>query len=170
MRAERELILRGGLFAGLIGYATIVVFLAAVNVIAGRSIFYTAALFGSAMFFGLDDPTTLQITPAAVLTFNMVHMLVILATGMVTSWLFAKSEKYPLTQWAVLMALLFIGFHLFAAVTLFATPLLGSYGWVEVLIASVLAAVGMAWYLLRLHPLLRRELREIAWGEVPPLP
>ena len=169
MRAEREIMLRGGLFAGLIGYGTIVAFFAVLNVIAGRSVFYTAALFGSALFFGLEDPASLEITPAAVLTFNMVHMLVMLATGMATSWLFAKSEKYPLTQWAVLVALIFIGFHLFAAVALFAAPLLGSFGWAEVLMASVLAGVGMAWYLLRLHPFLRRELREIAMGEVPPL-
>lgn len=165
MDKDRDVILRGGLFAGLIGYMTIVVFFAVFNLLAGRSLFYTPALLGSALFFGLEDRAALEITAAPVLTFNMVHLLVMLATGMVTSWLFAKSEKYPLTQWAVLVALIFIGFHLFAAVALFAGTLLGTLGWFQILLASVLAAVGMAWYLLRLHPFLRRELREIAMGE-----
>jgi len=169
MRRETELIFRGGLFAGFIGYGTIVVLFAAFNLFAGRSIFYTAAMFGSAMFFGLHDPSLLVITPAAVLSFNMVHLLVMLTAGFAMSWLVAKSEKYPLTQWAVLVALLFVGFHLFAAVALFGTPLLGSGAWVGIAVASVAAALGMGAFLLRLHPLLRRELRELVMGDVPHL-
>ena len=168
MRAESMLVWRGGLFTGLVGYGTIVVFFAALNLFAGRSVFYTAALFGSAMFLGREDPSALVITPQAVLTFNMVHLLVMLAVGLLMSWLIAKSERYPLTQWAVLMALIFVGFHLFAAVVLFASPLMGSLGWVPILVASVAAAITMGWYMLRLHPFLRRELKEIQMGEVPP--
>jgi hypothetical protein len=167
MRSESMLIWRGGLFTGLIGYGTIVVFFGALNLFAGRSVFYTAALFGSALFLGLEDPSALVITPQAVLTFNMVHLLVMLAVGFLMSWLIAKSEKYPLTQWAVLMALIFVGFHLFAAVVLFAAPFMGSLGWVQILVASVAAAITMGWYMLRLHPFLRRELKEIQMGEVP---
>lgn len=168
MRKETEITLRGGLFAGLIGYITIVVFFAVLNLIGGRSPFYTAALFGSALFFGLRDAAQLQITPAAVLTFNMVHALVMLAVGFVASWLVAKSEKYPLSQYAVLVALIFVGFHLFAAVALFAMPLLGALGWVQIVVASVAAATAMGWYLLRIHPALRAELRELPMGDAPP--
>lgn len=170
MRRETEAVLRGGLFAGLIGYFTIVIFFAVVNLVAGRSPFHTAALFGSAMFFGLEDPATLVVTPPPVLAFNMVHALAMLAAGLVTSWLVALSEKYPVAQWAMLVVLIFVGFHLFAAVQLFATPLLGGLGWVQITVASALAAAAMGWYLLRLHPLLRRELRELPMGEVPPAP
>ena len=170
MRQEQAIVLRGGLFAGLIGYFTIVVFFAALNLFAGHSIFYTAALLGSAMFFDLRDPALLQITPAAVLTFNMVHLLVMLAVGFLMSWLIAKSEKYPLTQWAVLVALIFVGFHLFGAVVLFAAPLMGSFSWIPIGLASAAAAVTMGWYLVRLHPFLRQELKEVAMGDVPPGP
>lgn len=170
MRQEQAVILRGGLFAGLIGYVTIVVFFAALNLISGHSIFYTAALLGSALFFELRDPTLLEITPAAVLTFNMVHLLVMMAVGFLMSWLIAKSEKYPLTQWAVLVALIFVGFHLFGAVVLFASPLMGSLAWIPIGLASAAAAVAMGWYLVRLHPFLREELRQVAMGDVPPGP
>lgn len=170
MRKETEVILQGGLFAGLIGYFTIVLFFAVFNVVTGHSPFYTAALLGSALFFHLQDPAQLQITPAAVLTFNMVHALVLLAVGFVTSWLIGKSEKYPVGQYAVLVALIFVGFHLFGAVYFFASPLMGSGAWLPIALASVAAACTMGGYLLWLHPALRQQLQRIPMGEVPHTP
>ncbi len=167
MRKETEVILQGGLFAGLIGYFTIVLFFAAINVVGGHSPFQTAALLGGALFFGLEDPAQFVITPAAVLTFNMVHALVMLAVGFVASWLVAKSEKYPVSQYAVLVALVFVGFHLFAAVYLFASPVLGTGAWLPIAVASIAAAITMGGYLLWLHPALREQLRSVPMGEVP---
>lgn len=167
MRKETEVILQGGLFAGLIGYGTIVVFFAVFNLIGGHSPFQTAALLGSALFFGLRDPGQLVVTPAAVLTFNMVHALVMLAVGFLTSWLVAKSEKYPVFQYVVLVVLVFVGFHLYAAVYFFASPIMGSGAWLSIALASIAAAVTMGWYLLWIHPSLRRQLRDVPMGEVP---
>ena len=170
MRKETEIVLQGGLFAGLIGYFTIVLFFVVFNLVGGHSPFYTAALLGSALFFGLQDPALLQITPAAVLTFNMVHALVMLAVGFVTSWLVGKSEKYPVSHYAVLVALIFVGFHLFGAVYFFASPLMGSGAWLPIALASVAAAFTMGGYLLWLHPALRNQLTRIPMGEVPDSP
>lgn len=167
MRKETEVILQGGLFAGLIGYLTIVLFFAVYNLLGGHSPFETAALLGSALFFGLRDPTLLDITPAAVLTFNMVHALVMLFVGLVTSWLVAKGEKYPVSQYAVLFVLVFVGFHLYGAAYFFATPLMGTGAWLPIALASVAAAITMGAYLLWLHPALRRQLRQLPMGEVP---
>lgn len=168
MRKNTVTILRDGLYAGLIGYLTIVIFFVVVNVAAGRSPFHTAALLGSALFFDLRDPAALVISPPPVLTFNMVHALVMLGAGMITAWLVSLSEKYPVSQWAVLVALIFVAFHLFAAIQFFAAPFLGALGWVQVTAASVAAAAAMGWFLLAQHPVLRRELHDIAMGEVPP--
>jgi len=170
MRKETEIVLQGGLFAGLIGYLTIVVFFAVFNVLIGHSPFETAALLGSALFFGLRDPGQLQITPAAVLTFNMVHALVMLAVGFLSSWLVGKGERYPVSQYAVLVVLIFVGFHLFGAVYFFANPLMGSGAWLPISLASIAAAVTMGGYLLWLHPALRHQLRRIPMGEVPHSP
>jgi hypothetical protein len=170
MRKETETILQGGLFAGLIGYFTIVLFMAVVNMLGGESPFQTVALLGSALFFGLRDASQLEITPAAVLTFNMVHALVMLAAGFVMSWLIAKSEKYPVTHYAVLVALVFVGFHLFGAAYFFASPLMGPASWLPIGLAGVAAAVTMGGYLLWLHPALRDQLKHIPMGEVPHTP
>ncbi len=155
----------GGLFGGLLGYATIVVFFALLNLAAGRSIFYTAALFGSSMFYGLSDPEALVIAPGPVLSFNMVHLLAFLATGFLVSWLIEEAEEHPVARYAILIALIFVAAHLYAGILLFAQPLLASSGWWQIGLASVAAAGVMGWFLLRLHPRLRRELREIPMGD-----
>lgn len=165
MRAETRLVLNGGMFAGLLGYATIVVFFALLNLAAGRSIFYTAALFGSALFYGMDDPATLTIAPGPVLSFNMVHLLALLAIGLFTSWLVAEAEEHPVARYAILVALVFVAAHLYAGLLLFAQPLMAASGWWQIGLASVAAAAVMGWFLLRLHPKLRRELRELPMGE-----
>lgn len=167
MTERTRLVLSGGLVAGLIGYATVIVVVSALNVLAGRSIFHTAALFGSSMFYGLEDPAALQIEPGPVLAYNMVHVLTFLAIGLFVSWLVSLAERYPAAQYFVLVTLVFVAFHIFGGLLLFAGPLLGGGAWVIVGVAGVAAALAMGWYLLRIHPLLRRELKEIPMGDVP---
>ncbi len=165
MRDESKTVLRGGLVAGLFGYLVVVVVMAVINALAGRSVFHTAALFGSALFYGLDDPSALQVAPGPVLAYNMVHVLAFLALGFFASWLVEKAEEYPVTRFLVLFVLIFVAAHVYAAGLLFARPLLGPSAWWELGVGSVAAALAMAWYLLRLHPALRQGLREIPMGE-----
>ncbi len=168
MRAATRDILIGGLHAGLIGYGTVVVVIAALNLLAGRSPFYTAALFGAALFYGLKDSATLVVAPGPVLAYNMVHMVGFLGLGMGASWLVSLAERYPTAQYFILVLLVFVAFHVFAALGFFAHPLLGAVGWWQVGVGTLSAALLMGWYLWRGHPLLRRELRELPMGDVPP--
>jgi hypothetical protein len=167
MRAATRDVLNGGLYAGLIGYATVVIVVAALNVLAGRSPFYTAALFGAALFYGLKDPAALVIAPGPILAYNAAHMVAFLALGFGASWLVSLAERYPTALYAVLVAMIFVAFHVFAALGLFAQPLLGAAGWWQIGAGTVAAALLMGWYLWRRHPLLRREVREFPMGEAP---
>jgi hypothetical protein len=63
--------------------------------------------------------------------------------------------------------LVFVAFHIFGGLLLFAEPLLGGGAWVTVGVAGIAASVTMGWYLLKIHPLLRQELKEIPMGDVP---
>ena len=168
MTERTKLTLSGGLVAGLLGYGAVIVVVSLLNLMTGRSPFHTAALFGSALFYGLDDPAALQISPGPVLAYNMVHVLAFLLLGLFASWLVSLAEKYPAAQYFVLVTLIFVAFHVFGALLLFAGPLLGRGAGLTVGVAGLLAALVMGWYLLRVHPLLRRELREIPMGDVPP--
>lgn len=168
MRTQTRLLLSGGLVAGLIGYGTVVVVMAMMNVIFGRSPFYTAALFGAVLFYDLADPAALVISAGPVLAYNMVHLVAFLGLGMVASWLVTLSERYPTAQYFVLVALVFVAFHVYGALMLFAQPLLGGSAWWEIGVGTAAAAVTMAAYLVLGHPFLRRELRELPMGATPP--
>jgi hypothetical protein len=167
MRAQTRETLVGALWAGLIGYATVVVVVALLNVLAGRSPFYTAALFGGALFYHLRDPAQVVIAAGPVLSYNMVHMVAFLTLGLFASWMVGLAERFPAAQYFVLVLLVFVAFHVFGALGLFALPLLRGDTWWQVGIGSVLAALMMGWYLFTAHPFLRRELREIPMGETP---
>lgn len=167
MRRTTERVLIGGLYAGLLGYATVVIVSAALNVLTGRSPFYTVAMLGSGLFYGLERPDALVIRPGPVLAYNMVHLLVFLAIGLVASWLVTLAERHVIAIYGILVLLLVVAAHLYGALVLFAEPLLGAWSWWHLGVASLAAAAVMAWYLWRAHPALRRALREVPMGEVP---
>jgi hypothetical protein len=168
MRNQTRLVLTGGLVAGLVGYGTVVLVMAIMNVVLDRSPFYTAALFGSVLFYDLRDPAALVITAGPVLAYNMMHLVAFLALGTIASWLVTLSERYPSAQYFILVVLVFIAFHVYGAMMLFAHSLLGGSAWWEIGLGTAAAAVTMAAYLVLGHPFLRRELREIPMGDVPP--
>jgi hypothetical protein len=157
--------MRIGLAAGGVGYAAVIVVVSVLNLIAGRSPFYTAAMFGSALFYGLHDPSALVVSAGPVLSYNMVHLVAFLVLGVGGSGLVAVAERYPTAQYLVLVLLLFVGFHVFGAVALFAVPLLGDETWWHVGAGTLAGAVAMGWYYLRRYPLIRREAAMLPMGE-----
>jgi hypothetical protein len=165
MQTETTLVLKDGMYAGLIGYAAVVVVYAVINVLSGLSPFYTPALFGSALFYGLHDPATLVISPGPVLAYNMVHVLAFVVLGLVASWLVAKAEQHPVARFGVLFVLVFIAAHVYAALYLFARHLLVRGAAWQIGISSLAAAALMGWYLLCRRPLLRLTLRSTPIGE-----
>lgn len=164
MTTNRRLTLLDGLYAGLIGYAIVVVFFAVLNLLAGRSMFYTAAVFGAALFEGFTSPTPTEVTAGPVLAYNMVHLLGFLGLGMAGSWLIAKAEEHPVWRYLALFAIIFLFAHVFAALLLFAQPLIPGAAWVQIGAATLIAGVAIIWYLLRRHPTLMQELRTIPVG------
>jgi hypothetical protein len=164
MRESTRVTLAGGLYAGLLGYAVVVVFVGAVNFAGGRSPFYTAALFGAALFHGLEDPASLQVAAGPVLAYNMVHLLAFLGLGFLASWLVSLAERYPVARYVTLFTLVFVAAHVYAALLLFAQPLLAAAAWWQIGSAGLLAAAAMGWYLLQVHAGLRRSLTENPMG------
>lgn len=150
--------------AGLLGYATIVVLFGLLNVVMGRSFFFTPAMFGAVLFYGLEDPAALEVAPGPVLAYNMVHVVALVALGTLASWLVSKAEQYPVARYLILFVLLFVAAHVYAALLVFAQPLVAGVWW-QVGLVSVAAAVVMGWYLVTQHPLLRRGLAELPMGD-----
>ncbi len=108
---------REGLVAGMIGAAAIATWFLIVDSIA-REPFFTPAMLGSALFWGLRDPGAVQISFQAVVGYTVVHALTFVLVGMTAAALACQVERAPST--------LFIVVVLFAA---FAWPNLSSARW-----------------------------------------
>lgn len=157
MRAERARVLQEGLYTGLIGYAVVVVVVGAIDVIMGRSFFYTPAVLGSALF---GSGGAVVVTPEVVFPYNGVHLLAFLGLGFLVAFLVYEIELHAVIWYFVFFAILSLFF-----VSLFVIDALGQAGgpgipWGAVVIANSVAALAMGWYLHRRHRGLWPEMRD----------
>jgi hypothetical protein len=147
-----------GMAAGLIGYATVVVFFLIADPIGGRSLFHTPALLGAALFYGLRDPAGLEIGPGPILAYNGIHFLVFLLLGFVAAWFARLSEHLPM-GWVLALNLTVFGlFHVFGAFVFFTEPIRAAVPLAGAVGATGLAVGAMTAYILWAHPRLRGEL------------
>jgi len=164
MALAQRSVLKEGIVAGLVGATVVAVWFLLFDAARGRP-FLTPALLGAAVFQGLTDPTTLQISAGPVLGYTVLHGLAFIAFGVVAASIMAASEREPA---------LFIGFViLFACFEVFFFGVVGALGksmlgalvWWAILVGNLLASVAMLWYLFRAHRALPRSLVG-AWGGV----
>ena len=157
-------IMREGFVAGLIGAGAVAVWFLLVDVIAGQP-FYTPAMLGSAVFWGLRDPALVEVTFPAVIGYTLLHVVLFTLAGTVAAALAAMVDKFPTTLFFVIVffAIFEVGFYIVVAVA--AQPLLGALAWSNVAIANLIAALGMGYYLWTVHPHIREELAVHPLGE-----
>jgi hypothetical protein len=157
-------VLREGFVAGLIGAGSVAVWFLVVDVIAGRP-FFTPAMLGSAVFWGVRDPTLVEVTFPAVIGYTLLHVVLFSLAGAVAAAFAALVEKFPTTLFLVIVffAIFEVGFYIVVAVA--AQPLLGALAWSNVAIANLIAALGMGYYLWTVHPSIREELAAHPLGE-----
>ena len=159
MSETQQRVFYEGLIAGLIGYITVALVLAIVDLAMGRSLFYTVATLGEAVF-GDTGAADSAVTPAAVFTYNGVHILAFVIFGVLVAWLVVETELHPAIWYVAFMALL-AAFFLATVLAAGAGAALGeSLTWWSVVLANVLAALAMGWYLHRAHPRLLRHVSE----------
>lgn len=148
------------LIAGAIGYFTSALFFAAINLLSGKSAFYTPALFGSILFYGLRDASALTVTAGPVIAFNGVYLLVYLAVGTALAFLAEEAEHGPhLLYLAVLVGIVAV-LHLVGASIVLSTLAGAAVSTLQVLAAGLFAAAAMVGFLYRMHPRLSAELHD----------
>lgn len=158
MTEARKEVIWQGLIAGFIGYATVALAVGIGDVIQGRSFFYTVSLLGGWLFYDQNDPTNVLIWPGAVFAYNGLHLVTFLAFGLMGSWLANVAERGPLFWYGSLVLYLMVFIHLYAGVVQMTAPMRAGISLLQVTVPSLLAVVLMSAYLLRMHPLLRREM------------
>jgi len=152
MKPDRARVLTEGLVTGILGYLAVVVFMALINVVSGRSVFYTASVLGQALTGGTDAAAATE--SAAVLAYNGVHLVVFLVVGFIASTLVFATERYP-SVWP-LFFLVFVGLLMVSWITfaVLAAPLSAALPVWAIVVANLLAAGAMGTYLLKRHPML----------------
>ena len=158
MTPEREGILRPGVIAGAIGYATVIAFYAAYNLATGHSVFATADILGRVLLGEpLGGPLAEPAAPIAV--YNGLHLVIFLAMGIFASWLVTMAERHPEIWYLVFSLALFALLHVFGAVAAFSAPVLEVVPLWTVLAASLLSAGSMTAWLWACHPRLGDRVR-----------
>ena len=157
-------IVREGFVAGLIGAAAVALWFLVVDAINGQP-FFTPAMLGSALFWGLRDPAEVQIAFATVVGYTMVHAIAFVIVGMIAAALAYEVELFPSTLFIVVVFFAIFEFGFYVVVAVLAQPLLGALAWWNVAIGNAIAALGMGYYLWRMHPKLREELAHHPLGE-----
>lgn len=164
--------LREGIVAGLVGAGLVAAWFMAVDLIAGRP-FFTPAALGSAVFLGTRTAASVQVGAPMVLGYTVIHVTAFLVTGLVAAAFVAAAEDAS-------EALLLGGILLFGVFEVFSIGLLAivsqwlveALAWWNVVIANLIAALGMGGYLAWRHPrllhgLARHELEEDLAHEEP---
>ncbi len=150
VRAHRS-VLREGVITGVIGAATVALWFLIYDVWRGKPLF-TPALLGTAIFYGVGSPPSIDIAIGPVIGYSIVHVLAFIGFGVVAACMLIASEREP----AVLIAFvsLFAGFEVFFFVVMrtLSQPILGTLGWWAILAGNLLASIAMLWFLLRGHP------------------
>lgn len=153
--SSRTRILSDGLIVALIGYAIVVLLVSVLDMLQGRSPFYTAALLGSASFYGLEDPAELRVWAGPVLAWNGAHLLVFLLTGTFMAWLVDLSERGPHLWYLNMMVFFFVIAHVIGLPVWFSDAVRGQLSLWTVTAGVVAAVAGMSSYLWKTHPALR---------------
>lgn len=157
-------VLREGFWGGCIGAAAVAVWFLLVDTIDGRP-FFTPAMLGSAMFFGIHDPTQVVIEFGRIIPYTMIHVSAFVVIGVLAAWLVMKTEEVPHAMFLVVVLACFFEFGFYIFLAILAPPLLGALAWWSVAAGNGIAAAGMGIYFWRMHPALAENLRRHPLGE-----
>ena len=159
MKPERARVLWEGFWTGLIGYATVALTVGLIDLIRGRSLFHTVALLGGALFGRPAGAEGVTITPDLVFSYNGLHLIAFLGIGFLVAFLVREVELHPVAWYLAFFALLgafFLGVFIVGALGETGGP---GIPWATILIANLVAALAMGWFLGRQHRGLWRTVR-----------
>jgi len=159
LTVSRTTLVTQGVLAGLIGYATLAMIVAAFDAARGRSPFHSAAVLGAFLFYNIDVPSQVQVLPAYVLAYNGAHLLVFLLMGLIGTALATVADRGRHLWFLSLFFFFFVAFHAIGALQGVTMNVRSELSATVIWIAGVSAAVAMGAYLSGVHPRMRRPQR-----------
>ena len=107
---------REGFVAGLIGAGCVALWFLVVDAISGQP-FYTPAMLGSAVFWGLRDPARVAVAFPPVIGYTLLHVVAFVVVGVIAASLAALVDRSPPTLFlaVVFFAVFEVGFYIVVA-------------------------------------------------------
>ena len=162
-RLTRADILLDGLFAGMIGALAVAAWFLVLDLIAGHPL-HTPALLGTVLLRGGAAAQVVSVAPLEIAAYTAFHFLAFLAVGLLFSYLMALFEQFPIVGFVLLVLFLSLQLGFFVLDLVLGAQLLGTLKPWSVVIANLLAATTMAWYLWRRHPRIKETLSHV-WDQ-----
>jgi len=151
-------VVQEGVVTGLIGAVGVAVWFLVIDTISGRP-FFTPAVLGSAMFFGLRDAAAVTIEFRAVAAYTAIHIAAFLTTGIVVAAMLAEVRKTPHMLWLLVEFFVVFEVAFYAVIAVAFSPVSGALAGINVAVGNLIAAGGMGYYLWRTNPVLRDTLQ-----------
>jgi len=163
LRERARTLAEEGVLSGIIGAAVVAVFFLLIDSLQGRPL-HTPSLLGGVLFLGRTPDQVTAVSYTMVFAYTGLHVLLFLGAGAVLAWMVSQFERNP--QFGLVLVLLFLLFQsvLFGLEVSLVPSLVGALGAGIVVIANLLSAGAMFWYLLRQHPGAMERLRQ-SWNE-----
>lgn len=157
-------ILLDGLFTGIIGALVVAIWFLILDLFAGRPL-YTPALLGNVLLHGGPQGNEpIVIAPLEVAAYTAFHFIVFILVGIALSYMMTLFEKFPIVGFVLLVVFVCLQLGFFVLDVALGAQLLGRLRTWTVLIANLLAAGSMAWYLWKRHPRVRQSIEHF-WDE-----
>jgi hypothetical protein len=151
MRPSTANTLATGVVAGIIGFGTVSLGLLMLDLATGRGFGFTPSLLAGALFQGLTQSCDVRASTMAIAGYTALHLVVFLALGWFTAWLFSLTARRPQLWIAALFLFVFVTVHLYGAILTILAPVSGCFSLYHVLGATSAAAAAMLAYLLKQH-------------------
>jgi O-antigen/teichoic acid export membrane protein len=129
------------------------------DMIHGR-LFFTPAALGSAIFRGASGVDEVQRTAGMVLGYTLVHVVAFLIVGLIAARLMFSADAEPRVLLGAGVAFVTMEVGTLCVLALVANWLLDALSFWTVLVANIVAAVVIGYYLYQQHPHIRRHLQE----------
>lgn len=150
-------VLRTGFIAGSIGAILVITWFSIIDLIAGQA-FFTPAAIGSAVFFGLHDPTMITISVLPVLGYTVIHFFAFFVVATIAAYILKEAEKNQKVLWYALEFFIILEVGFYSLVGLLFTPLLAELAWINIAMGNIISSVAMGIYFYRTEPVLKKGL------------
>ena len=135
-------VIRPGIIAGFLGATTVVAWILIVDTIQGRPL-YTPGFLAAALF-GIEPAA---VGPGSIAALTAIHYAVFFAFGLAASAALRQVRGAPGILIGLVLGFLFFDLMFYSSVAVTGVDIVGTLGWVRVLIGSVAAGIVLIAYL-----------------------